>query len=437
MVFGTAISGLQAATSDLEVIGNNIANASTTGFKMSRAEFADVYSTGAFGGGRYAIGSGVRLSRVQQMFGQGSLSFTNNSLDLAITGSGFFTLNSGGTRLYSRAGSFGVSDDGFVVNATQQRLVGYQADSSGNITTTVGDLSINTSNVPPNATTNAQIGVNLFANSTPPSVAWVGGATPATDTYNNPTSSTIYDSLGNSHVLTMYFIRADAAAAAGTPNAASPPGTQNQWYVAFQIDNQNVPANVGPNNTDNLFRVNFNDDGTFASATDTSNNPLANNLIPLTQTLSNGAQPLNFTVDFSDSTQFGSPFAVQSNVQNGVTTGRLEGLDVDEEGIIFGRYTNGQSRAMGQVLLANFSNPDGLQSISDNNWAETSSSGQPLVGVAGTASLGLIQSGALEGSNVDLTAELVKMITAQRNFQANAQVIQTGDAMAQTIINIR
>lgn len=216
-----------------------------------------------------------------------------------------------------------------------------------------------------------------------------------------------------------------------------PPGTANQWYVAFQLDNQNLPANGGINNTDNLFRANFNSDGSFAGVLDTADNPLANNLIPLTMTLGNGANPLNFNVDLTNSTQFGSPFAVQSNVQNGFTTGRLDGLDIDEEGVLFGRYTNGQSRVMGQIQLANFANPDGLQSLGDTNWAETSSSGQALVGSPGTASLGLLQSGALEDSNVDLTGELVKLIGAQRNFQANAQTIRTADAVTQTIINIR
>lgn len=437
MVFGTAISGIQAASKDMEVIGNNIANASTTGFKSSRAEFADVYSTGSYGGGRYATGSGVVLSRVQQSFGQGNFTFTNNSLDLGINGSGFFVLSDNGSPVYTRAGSFGVNNDGFIVNSLNQRLQGYLADSSGTITTISGDLAIDTANISPKATSRVTTGLNLFANSTPPSVDWLGGASPVTDTYNNVTSSTVYDSLGNSHVLSMYFIHADSAAATGDPNAASPAGTTNQWYVAFQIDNQNVPANVGPNNTDNLYRVNFNADGTFANAQDTTNTQLPSNLIPLSMTLTNGANPLSFTVDLSNTTQFGSAFAVQSNTQDGYTTGNLDGLDIDENGILFGSYTNGQAKAMGQVQLANFSDPDGLRNLGDTTWGASSASGQALIGAPGTASLGLIQSGALEDSNVDLTSELVKLIGAQRNFQANAQTIRTADAVTQTIINIR
>ncbi|WP_287007586.1 flagellar hook-basal body complex protein [Legionella sp.] len=237
-------------------------------------------------------------------------------------------------------------------------------------------------------------------------------------------------------MLSTYFIRADATAAAGAPNASAPAGTQNQWYVAFQIDNQNVPANVGTTNSANLYRINFNSDGSFSGAADTTNTPLANNAIPLTLALTNGANPLNFTADLSNSTQFGSPFAVQSSTQNGFTTGQLNSVSIDQDGVLFGRYTNGQSQIMGQVQLANFPNLNGLQPLGNTTWGETSASGQALVGNPGTASLGLIQSGALEESNVDLTSELVNLITAQRYFQANAQTIRAGDTVTQTIINI-
>ncbi|MGL6028443.1 MAG: flagellar hook-basal body complex protein, partial [Legionella sp.] len=233
------------------------------------------------------------------------------------------------------------------------------------------------------------------------------------------------------------FVHADGSAATGAPNASSPVGTENQWYVAFQIDNQNVPANVGTNNTDNLFRANFNADGSFAGVADVTNTPLVNNLIPLTMNLNNGSNPLNLNIDFSDSTQFGSPFSVQSAQNDGYTTGSLAGLDIDESGVILGRYTNGQSLAMGQIQLANFADPESLKNLGNTAWSETIGSGQPLVSAAGTGGLGLINSGVVEESNVELTNELVKLIGAQRNFQANAQTIRTGDAITQTIINIR
>ncbi len=433
MVFDIALSGIQAASSDLEVTGNNIANANTIGFKKSRTEFGDVYASGT----QNAIGSGVSLLNVRQNFTQGNKTTTSNTLDLAIEGGGFFMLSDGGAVSYTRAGAFKVNKDGFVVNSLEQRLQGFQADNNGNISPIAGDLMIDTANINPMATTALSQGFNLSSSATPPSVDWVGGATPATDSYNNVTSSRIYDSLGNSHTLSMYFIKADASAVLGAPNASTPPGTDNQWYVALQLDGQNVPANVGPNNTDNLYRVNFNSDGSFAAALDTSNTPLAGNQIPINHNFGNGSDPLAMTVDISNTTQFGSDFNKLPVSQNGFTTGKLASLDIGADGIILGSYSNGRSRAIGQVLLANFASPEGLQPRGNTSWLETSDSGQPLIGEPGSSGLGSISSGRLEQSNTDLTASLIDLINAQRNFQANAQTIRTGDAITQTIINIR
>lgn len=437
MVFNAALSGIQASAKDLDVIGNNIANSATVGFKGSRAEFADIYTNGGYGTGSQAVGGGVRLSRVHQSFATSNLTSTNNILDLAINGSGFFILSDQGARVYTRAGQFKLDDQNYIVNANNQRLTGVLADKDGKITGASGDLQVNRANISPKASNRVSAGLNLSAKSTPPTTDWVGGATPVSDTYNNQSSSTIYDSLGNSHVLSMYFVRANDAAVLGDPNAASPPGTENQWYVAFQIDNQNVPANAGAHNTNNLFRANFNADGSFAGVRDTANAALPGDLIPLTYNLNNGSNPLSLEIDLSDSTQFGSAFAMQSINNDGYTTGALSGLEIDTSGIVYGRYTNGQSLAMGQIQLANFADPESLQNLGNTSWAETISSGQPLVSGAGTGGLGLVNSGSLEESNVDLTSELVKLIGAQRNFQANAQTIRTGDAITQTIINIR
>ena len=248
---------------------------------------------------------------------------------------------------------------------------------------------------------------------------------------------TIYDSLGNSHVLSMYFIKADSAAAAGQPDAASPVGATNQWYVAFQIDNQDIPPITTPGNSSNLYAVNFNADGTFTSVQDTTGTAIPTHLIPLSMTLTNGANPLNLSIDLSDCTQFGSPFAVQSANASGYTTGNLAGLQISNSGIIYGSYSNGQTLAMGQIQLANFADLNGLQNIGNCNWSATATSGQALIGTAGTGSLGNILSGRLEESNVDITSELVDLIGAQRDFQANAQTIRAGDAITQTIINMR
>lgn len=437
MSFNTGLSGIQAASKSLDVTGNNIANSSTVGFKRSRAEFADVYNYNAYGVSRTAVGGGVSLSRVSQSFATGDIYGTNNALDLAINGSGFFILNDQGAKAYTRAGQFSLNNQNYIVNDKNQRLTGLLADNNGNITGVSGDLQINTANIKPKASSIVTAGLNLYSASTPPGSNWTGGAAPVGDTYNNTTSSTIYDSLGNSHVLSMYFIKADPDALAGAPNAASPPGTQGQWYVAFQIDNQDVPALVGTENTNNLFRASFNPDGSFAGVQDTTNTGLPNNLVPLTMNLNNGSNPLSLNVDLTDSTQFGSAFAVQSTFNDGYTTGSLAGLDIDVTGVIFGRYTNGQAMAMGQIQLANFADPGSLQNVGNTSWAETTGSGQALVGVAGTGGLGSINAGSLEQSNVDITNELVDLITEQRNFQANAQTIRTGDAVTQTIINIR
>lgn len=437
MVFNTALSGINAASKALDVTGNNIANSATVGFKRSRAEFADIYNNNAYSVGRTAVGGGVNLTRVNQSFGTGDIYGTNNTLDLAINGSGFFIMNNNGEKSYTRAGQFGLNNQDFIVNANNQKLTGLLADGNGKITGISGDLQINRADIKAKPSSTVTSGVNLFAGSAVRSVDWTGGTTPTSDTYNDTTSSTIYDSLGNSHVLSMYFVKADSNAAAGSPNAASPAGTVNQWYVAFQIDNQNVPANAGLDNATNLFRANFNPDGSFAGVQDTTNAGLPNNLIPLSMNLNNGSNPLSLNIDLSESTQFGSPFAVQSTLTDGYTTGSLAGLDIDMSGTILGRYTNGQSMAMGQIQLANFADPQSLQNVGNTNWAETTGSGQPLVSAAGTGGLGLINAASLEGSNVELTGELVDLITEQRNFQANAQTIRTADAITQTIINIR
>lgn len=435
--FDTALSGIQAAGKDLDVIGNNIANSATVGFKGSRAEFADIYNSSTYGTGTNAVGGGVRLSRVHQLFTGGNITATGNTLDLSINGSGFFCLSDQGSRVYSRAGQFKLDKTNHIVNASNQRLVGFLADTNGGISAVSGELQISMQDITPKPSSLVTAGMNLLAGATPPASDWTGGPTPPVDSYNNVTTSPIYDSLGNQHILTMYFIHANPAAASGAPNASSPPGQDNQWYVAFQIDNQNVPANTGPNNTDNLFRANFNPDGSFAGVNDVTGAPLANNRIPLTMTLTNGANPLNFAIDLSNATQFGSPFAVQSMNNDGYTTGSLSSLGVDDTGVIFGNYSNGQLMAMGQIQLAKFTDPESLQNIGNTTWTETLASGPALVAGARTAGLGAINSGSLEESNVDLTNELVKLIGAQRNFQANAQTIRTTDAITQTIINIR
>ncbi len=405
MPFAIALSGLNAASADLGVTANNVANANTTGFKMSRAQFAEVFAVGTQSVSSSASGSGVRLSAIAQQFTQGNIDFTDNALDLAIGGEGFFVLSDGGARSYTRAGAFGVDNQGYVVNAEGARLQAYPFAGNNLFNTgTPQDLQLTIGANPPQATTRASFGINLPANAPPPANPVFDASDPSS--FNHTTSVTVYDSLGSAHTATVYFIK-DAAA--------------NTWNTEVEIEGTAV-AGAG--------QVIFNPDGSL--------NAPAGGLMALgAYNPGTGASDIVMSLDFGDATQFGDNFGVNSLSQDGFTTGRLTGVSVDPEGIVFARFTNGQSTSLGKLALANFVNPQGLQQLGDTTWGESFQSGDALLGEAGTASFGNIQSGALEASNVDLTAQLVQMITAQRNFQANAQMISTADTVTQTVINIR
>lgn len=421
MAFDTAISGMQAATSELNVIGNNIANSSTTGFKASRAQFADVYATSVLGVSSKAIGKGVTLSAVTQEFSQGNIGFTANSLDLAVNGDGFFVLSDEGAQSYTRAGSFQVDQEGYIVASSGSRLQAYQADAAGTVTGQLGDVQLQSGLIDPNPTTDVDVTLNLDSRETVPTIAFGGPfdafATPATapdtSSYNSSSTTTIYDELGNSHNLDSYFVKT---------------ATPNEWEVYTLVDGVSTS---GPETMTFLSNGQLDPATLPAQATITGWVPLDSD------GLANGADPQDFTVSLSTSTQFGSPFGVSALAQDGYSAGQLSGINVAESGVIFARYTNGQSRALGQVALAGFNSVTGLQPQGDTTWLETFSSGPATLGEPGTAGLGVLQSGALEDSNVEVTEQLVDMIVAQRNFQAAAQVIQTEDTITQTIINIR
>lgn len=650
MPFNVALGGLRASSTDLEVTGNNIANASTVGFKRSRAEFGDVYSNSFFGGGDTAAGDGVAVQNIRQMFGQGNVSFTDNNLDLAITGNGFFVLSDQGEAKYSRAGQMGVDKDGYMVNNTGMRVQGFQADEEGTVSGVLGDLVVDANDLPPARSTGVEAALNLDSSeealtqsgttinsegATDIGVAQLGvvngyasqdisvtfadgssqtvtteanatagaiaaqfsllegieatanttsrvpllgytndsgnmsislngisfqpaGATPAlqladlgnrinssalvgvtavidsatgdleiyqdqganlvfgfagtvndsfqiqgsdaaattrtlddgnpqgtigggvnlvldegvtatnlsattpvitnftgapfinnqfnpTDpgTYNHATSTTIFDSLGNSHVLTMYFVKQQSSLSG-----------ENTWQMHVQVDNQDVgDPLIGTDPSRATFNLVFRNDGTLNETL--SDDVLISNWDPLDSdgNRNGAARPLNvvaggvlpiptpptssnFEIDVSAFTQFGSPFAVNDLSQNGYTTGRLVGLDVDESGVILSRFSNGESLVLGQVALANFNDVEGISPDGDSVWVQTFASGDPIVGAPGTASLGLLTSSAVEQSNVDLSAELVNLIVAQRNYQANSKTIETADTIQQTILNI-
>jgi len=752
MTFRTALSGLNAAGTELQVIGNNVANSSTTGFKESRAEFSDIFAASNLGVASTAIGNGVQVSGVSQQFTQGNINFTDNSLDLAVNGEGFFVVSDNGVNVYTRAGQFNVDRDGFVVNSQSQRLRAFTSDADGVLTGAQGDLQLDTSNIAPNATDEINVNLNLDASAAVPTVTTfdVNDAR----SFNSSTSLTVFDSLGTEHLASLYYVKTDennwdtftfvdgvqvdqsingvietpavaatsgsftsgtaatvtdfsadsasfdvdgitvtldadytdltgvataiqtqinapvagtyTAAFNGTNNlvitktatglASTAPvvnnfdgnvdggvttvadfvsgGTGNAGTdivlgtaattggisvtdyqggaaVTFDVDGNAVNLNAdytnlagvtaaiqtqlgaanytvtddgtnitieavatgtaapgtaavvinnGTGTTEAEFTgatqtagaaaagadytsagaiaifdysgdsVSFTVDGntvqldadytnvagvvaevqadldaaaagTYTVSSDGSNNLVIttiatgageaapviaafngnvdggianvadfastgtsvagadtipativddsiqfNNLGELiaggTITIPNynpggGAADLTLTINLGDTTQFGNGFSVNSLSQDGFTTGRLSGIDINDQGIVTSRFTNGQTQILGQVALANFSNPQGLRQLGDTTWGESFDSGAPLVSAPGTSSLGLIQAGALEGSNVDLTQQLVNIITAQRNFQANAQVISAADTVTQTIINIR
>ena len=635
MAFNTGLSGLRAAQVDLDVTGNNIANASTVGFKSSRAQFGDLYANGFLSSGSNPVGDGVTVQDIQQQFGQGNISFTDNGLDMAIDGDGFFVLSDGGETRYSRAGQFGIDKEGFVVNNQNMKVQGYTADDDGNISGIRGDLQIETDNLAPKRTTNLQTDLNLdsresvlerrvkdftlgadqftpgetltfdyedgsgsaqvtlgdplgsarsiaeslraapgvnasgtttaridqtanggttgstledelnngslvfqingeqldlqgvdtleglasvvsnFGNSsisasvdgnelvvrdssgevleaewgnatelngpaategdvsvsTNRNVSEVGSSlnvNPEDDnslfvsnfndtepsvinpfnpvdqrTYNHATSTTVYDSLGNSHEMTQYYVKQPA------------PGNgvgQSEWSVYLDIDGELVGGTA-----EEPYTALFDQDGNLDSINGDPNGEIVvTDWVPkdpngepngadgppadpdsVVSPIPEPATSSAFVLDLGETTQYGAAFGVNDQQQNGYTTGRLSGLDVSEEGVIFARYTNGQSSSLGQVALATFQNTDGLSPVGDTAWVETFESGQPVIGQPNTGTLGAIASSSVEESNVDLSEELVNLIIAQRNYQANAKTIETSDAVTQTIINLR
>jgi len=409
MSFGIALSGLNAAQTELNVTANNIANSATNGFKQSRSEFAELFAVSPQGVSRNAYGNGVKVAAVSQQFAQGNINTTNNSLDLALSGQGFFVLSDAGAMAYTRAGAFQVDNAGYVVNSQGQRLQAYPPATTGNFnTSTMGDLRLVTTESPPQATSEVETIFNLPANATPPTNATFDPADP--NSYNEARSVTIYDSLGAAHTASLYWVKS---------------ATPNQWSMSVYVDGNPVGG---------AQTLEYSSTGALTTP---ANGQITLPAYDAAAGLTTGAAPIDLTFDVSRTTQYGDKFSMTSSTQNGFTTGRLIGIDVGADGVVQARFTNGRSTSLGQVAVANFSNPQGLQQLGNTNWAETNASGQALYGQAGGSGFGLIQSGSLEASNVDITAQLVNMITAQRNFQANAQMIQTADAVTQTIINIR
>ena len=421
MGFATALSGLNAAANNLSVTGNNIANANTTGFKESRSEFVDVYASSVGGVSKTQPGAGVRVAEVAQQFTQGNLDITGNSLDMAINGEGFFTLADKPADLnslvYSRAGAFEINKDGLVTNNKGQALLAYKPNgttvaagfSSGVMTT----VSLSTGAGLPTATTKVDLNVNLDANS--PAITTAFDPLDST-TYTTQTSVSIYDSLGVSHTLTTYFVA----------DAATPP--TRDWTAHHYITDD--PLNPVSVDTAPLPPLTFDSTGKLTVP--------ANGQVPLASYVT-GTSAANITakMDYTGSTHLSSAFSVNALKQDGLAAGKLTGISIDDAGVIFARFSNGGSTPLGKVAMTRFANPQGLTKLGDTTWGQSPVSGTPILGEPGTGSFGLIQSGALEQSNVDISKQLVNLIIAQQAYQANSQTISTENSIIQTILNIR
>lgn len=411
--FQTALSGLKAASTDLQVLGNNIANANTVGFKSSNAQFADAYAAAIAGTApRYGqVGIGTTVATIAQQFSQGNIQSTDNPLDVAINGSGFFQFNYNGATVYGRNGQFQLDKNGYIVDASGGQLIGTPA-VSGKLTGGSGPLQINATTLAPQATTSGTLALNLDAAATPiPSGTAFSPSDPTT--YNFSTTVTVYDSLGTAHLLTTYYV---------LPSGSSSGG--QTWDVYYSVDGTTSSGGItsgGP------LSIQFTSTGTISGSASGSIGPLS---------WADGASGSTIALDFAGSTNYNAPSAVNAVSTDGSPVGQLSNLSIDPSGIIYGRYTNGRSAILGQITLTNFNAPQGLQRLGNNYFVPTYASGQPLTGQPGTGGLGLLQASAVEQSNVDLSSQLVNLIVAQQAYQANAQTIKTQNQVVQTLLSL-
>jgi flagellar hook protein FlgE len=452
MSFNIALSGLRATTSDLDTISNNIANVATVGYKGSRTEFGDIFANSAFGAGDTAIGNGVLLNRVAQQFSQGSLSFTDNSLDLAISGQGFFVLEDENASMsYSRAGQFSVNKDGFVTNNQGLRLQTYPPRPNSDVDFQTGlmeDLRLPQSEGEPKATGTIGAGLNLNAQDSAAATQPFTFDPSDPRSYHHSSSTKIFDSLGRPHIETMYFRKLSLDDPAAVPPIVNvPPVTNdNTWDAHVYLDgvgaeNEMIPAfqldGVTPGVPGTTQRIVFNANGELQSVGANASPDSFSQYQAFNP--QNGADPIEIKVEFdpNQTTQFGSDYSVTKMEQDGFPPGNLSGLDINAAGVVFASFSNGNVVPLGKVAMANFFNAQGLRQLGNTRWAETGDSGAAQSGEAGKGNFGDIRSGALENANVELTEQLVKLITAQRNYQANARAIETSSTITQTVINIR
>ena len=422
MSFATSFSGLQAAQTDLSTISHNLANVVTNGFKKSRSEFADVIASNVALNPTQAIGSGTVVKANRQQFSQGSLVQTQSTLDLAISGDGFFAtkqkLDSSAVN-YTRNGSFLVSASRYIVDSQGGLLQGYPVDGSGAVISSalnsVISVRLPATSGTPVATSAVAVAVNLPAATTLPTVATFDRFNPAS--YNQSVATTVYDSEGKARTLTTYY-RRDTVATVASPTS--------NWSAFSYVGDQQMAVGGSTNPATLIF-----DNGGILTS------PLA----PITFdsfTPSGSPTSQSLSLSFSAATrQLAGAFNVISKTQDGVAVGELQGVTVDAEGFIRASFSNGESQILAKVALANFANPSGLRQLGNSYWSSTGLSGEPLFGEASINGFGGLLGGTIERSNVDTTEELVGLITAQRNFQANAKALDTANQLSQTIFNIR
>lgn len=422
MSFNIALTGLSAVNEKLGAVSNNIANAGTTGFKSSRAEFGSIYAD--------SRAMGVEVLGLTQSISQGgSLVTTGRNLDLAISGGGFYINRaSNGDVSYSRAGVFGTDTNNNLVNVSGQFLQGYPVDAQNNLQVgTVSNLKLQTSNIPAQATDALDFVLNLDANQQ---------AIPATvpfdandvSTYNSTYTTKVFDSQGKEHTLTQYFVK----------------NADNNWTAHYHIDGIAVVDAAGDPVTQALT---FNSNGHMTSPYDYAGalvndpaNPPNHTDVVITAPLAGGVDDLAITLNYGGdtmggSTQFGSDFVVNRNAATGYAAGEQTGLAVEKDGKIYATYSNGERLLQGQIVLATFANLDGLRNVNGTSWIETTESGEPNRGIAGTGQYGVLNAGALESSNVDLTQQLVELMEGQRNYQANTKVLSTDKELTQVLFN--
>ncbi|HAT7998386.1 TPA: flagellar hook protein FlgE [Citrobacter braakii] len=406
MSYEIAATGLNAVNEQLDGISNNIANSGTVGYKSMTTQFSAMYA------GTQAMGVSVAGS-AQSISTGGSMVSTGNALDLAINDDGFFVMcDSAGNISYTRAGSFVTDKNGYIVNASGDYLQGYPVDDSGTLQTgIVTDIQIKTGNIPAQATDSMTFTANFDASdevitrnnpdATPPVTDGVDFDPNNSDTYTDSYTTTVYDSLGNEHSVSQYFTKT----------------ADNTWEVQYTFDGE-AQSGVPPTTL------------TFDPNTGKLTDPTTPQTITFT---TDEAAPISMTIDYSDCTQYGSDFSVTTNAATGYASATQNGVQVDDDGKVYATYSNGERMLQGQVVLATFPDENGLEAVSGTAWVQTGESGTPLIGVPGSGSCGTLSSGMLESSNVDITNELVNLMTAQRNYQANTKVISTSTQLDQAL----